>query len=98
MPPKRKAKQKVMEVSDEDDIDDFGQIIVKAGLSKTIPLVVDSDASISDSDSDSNTKESTIARVKRTRTQSNSVKTPQAKPKINSKQCVKRTVKNQKKK
>ena len=88
-----------MEVSHEDDIDDFGQIIVKPGPSKR-PL--DNDASISDSDtSDLNTKESTIARVKHTRTRSNSVKsivkTPQAKSKINTKQCVKRIVKNQKK-
>ena len=76
-----------MEVSDEDDCDDFdenGQIIVKPGPSKKRPLVdIDSDAYISDSES--NTKESTIERVKHTRTRSNSVKsivkTPQAKPK-----------------
>ena len=100
MPPKRKAKQKVMEVSDEDDFDDFEQMIVKAGPSKKRPLV-DSDSDTYISDSESNTKESTIERVKCTRTRSNSVKsvvkTPPAKPNINSKQCVKRTVKNQKK-
>ena len=80
-----------MEVSDEDDcddFDDFGQIIVKAGPSKKRPLV-DSDSDAYISDSESNTKESTIERVKRTRTRSNSVKsivkTPPAKPNINSK-------------
>ena len=106
MPPKWKAKNKLMEVSDEDDCDDYdehGQIIVKPGPSQKRPLVdSDSDSDAYSSESDLNTNESVVQRVKRTRTRSNSVKstvkTHEAKPKINTKQGVKRCVKNQKEK